>query len=833
MAEAAVLSQPADVASKPVLSLDAELAQYDRILTLRDEILAGNHPRIKLPALPQAAIDAVPKRSQLPNGKHASPTQDKQNVLPIPQPAANDSRLAQPKPPSPAAHSSGLNPIFLQESEVVVKAKMKLERQRIERSLQEQTKKKEANRQRVSDQDILPDFDVTDVYFQALEAVKPIQASQANTAHRRIPSADTVDDNTYYSSQVNDSNSEESDELAKRRATKPCKFYFEGSCKKGNKCTFSHDPAFKQKLQANVHADTSERDNGPNAQGPTRGYTAKGGRIRDSPTYDSRESGELVEDSPYSPAMQVPVEDLPRRPYNDQNGRAKHDGHMQRTKSQTDGRRTRRATPLGRNNRVVRNHITSPAAPQPTRVSPLAVAKVSRVDRAFHYTGEPSPRQPRQSASGQPTPVIDSAPRSRKRRRELESTEITRNVAPRRQPDSPVPYIKEEPVSPPLQAVPASRALQREELRRPIEMGPPSPRYGERVVYQPVSEEYGHSEAPGLRRISSPSIRRVVSGPAHQEVYREPDLRRVVSTRYIERPVSPRHDFVSVSGQPRSSRAMSHYAAPAPDEAHYAYRSPVQPTRPTYVHDERPASPVVRYVRQPPAESEIVSMPPPTARRIIVDEYGNQFYEAPVSDRRASMMPEARYAPEPPQHVEQAPLGRASVRPENVRVFHDDGYIRRAVSPPPTQPQYVQYRSSVQPSSQRIYEHDGASEYRSRPELVRVVEHPQERRLQREGEYERPLDGIVRMQSVRPNEIAYEGPSERYRVQTVQPEQRRYIDAPRDGPAYLREVREVSVRPEGPYGGGVREYVDQPPPGYQYVSARPVSRAVDREVLMR
>ena len=817
-----MLPQHADFPANHALPLSSELAQYDKILSLRDDILQGKHPRIKLPP-PLQVEDNTASSNKSPkplNGSRTMPAVNHELVTANSNLNANHSQPSQAKASSLPQHYPDLNPIFLQESEVVIKAKMKLERQRIEKSVQEHIKQKGNNnsRQRVSDQDILPDFDVSEIFFQAQEFVKPILASEANTANRHVSSSDTVDDNTYYSSQANESAPEDSDEHQKRRTTKPCRFYFEGSCRKGGNCSFSHDPAFKQKLQATTTGSTVDRDGIPNTRTAGRGYTAKGGRIRDSPTYDSRESGELVED-PYSPSMQLPAEEPSRRPPHDQPSRNRNQGDMRRTRSQAEGRQTRRPTPPSKEGRVVRNHITSPAAPQPSRVSPLAVTKVPRVDRNGHETGEPSSRQARHPASGQQTPVVGAPPKSKKRRRELDVGEASRNVAPRRQAESPGPYIKEEPVSPPtLQALPPSRLVQREDIRRPAEMVTP-PRYGERVVYEPVREDYPHLDGPIPRRVASPSVRRVVSGPAaHQtEVYREPDLRRVVGNRYIERPGSPSQDFVSVSAHPRSMRAMSHYAAPSEETPQTLYRASVQPQRPTYVPEDRPTSPVVRYSRQPPTESEIIPMAPPP-RRIIVDGHGNKYYEATVPDRRASAMPEVRYAPEVSRRLEEIPAPRASVRPENVRLYHDEGHTRRAVSPQPPSPQYLHYRASVQPQSRHAMYKPESEEYRRRNEVIRVIERPQGRRIERQEEYHVPHEKVPRLQSVRPNEVQYEMPSERYhRVQTVQPEQHRYIDIPREAPAYVREVREVGIRAEDRYAP--QEYVEPGRPRYRYVSA--------------
>ena len=59
--------------------------------------------------------------------------------------------------------SSALDPIYLVESDDLIQAKMKLERQRPERALEEQVQQRRlGTRQRNSDQQALPDFDVNE-----------------------------------------------------------------------------------------------------------------------------------------------------------------------------------------------------------------------------------------------------------------------------------------------------------------------------------------------------------------------------------------------------------------------------------------------------------------------------------------------------------------------------------------------------------------------------------------------------------------------------------------------------------------------------------------------
>ena len=854
----------------------ARIADYDKILTTRDQVIAGIHERANaLPRSPILGLFPTTKGAkQLPNGNALQKDHSH-------DPNANartssihaTSSILPPKPSTsvPMKPASRFDPVLLKKSDHLIREEMRLEREKLERSLKELFQQKPFGAKRTSDQEALPDFDVSDVLWRAQELVKPVNANETGSTNKRASTSekpgstsDTPDDKTMYSSQVNESTASESERLSNRRSTKPCKHFFHGYCRMGSACRYSHDPAFKRKLQGlgqlTADADNLESDNTTNSRRDRlrQDMEVTGGTGRASLKHDNRESGELTEDSPYSPSLQVPVEaSRTRQPVphyqpverNENHQHQHHHDHLteqnqnhQRHQHRQDPpspqrparqmsppRRGGRVSPVNREARIVRNHITSPAAPQPARVSPLAVARLPRVERMRHGDDGPhNPRNGRRRVSGQQTPIISQPPSARKRRREIDVEEPLRNVAPRRHIESPVPQIKDEPMSPPpFINAPSHQYTSREEGRVPIEIGLDSPRPRERVVYEPVSTDRMYIERSGSRGTTPPAIRRVVSGPSGQiETYREPSLRRIVSTRQVERPMSPRDTaYYPTSTVPaRSARAMSHYVVHPETEHPSSYRASVQPQNPAYVRGERPQSPSVRRFQYSPIEREPAVMAPPP-RRIVMDQHGNKYYETPTQrlERRPSVIPEPAYTKDVAGPYEQ-PVRRASVRPEMADVYLDSRRIPRAMSPGPTSPRYieppryVEYRSSVQPPARQAVYEQGEDVYRGRNEVVRVVEYPQERRLGRYEEVTRPREVPARMSSVRPQEIHYEIPGEgSHGISSIQPGSPRYVETARDRIPHIREIRETSTRVDDRYTRP--RYVESSGQRYQYLPA--------------
>ncbi|MCJ1259475.1 hypothetical protein MMC24_007313 [Lignoscripta atroalba] len=873
-----------------VAGIDQELLEYEKIIKLRDEIFAGTHPRLKAPPHARSNVHSRPVEvspkpgPRVPNGYATVPRPSTDGVsLGANHAQRSTSHISSLQKTSNARHtltsgavSSGLDPIFLTKSEDLVRAEMRLERQRIERSLEEQVHQRRiASRQRVPDQEAVPDFDVTEVLAQAQELVKPITLAENIGANGIASSSDSFDENTFYSSQINESTTEEADEYSKWRPHKPCKYFFTGTCKKGDACTFSHDPAFKQKLQRGISltldADSFDMEEPTSARGPRRHPPSRDdqhtevGMQQQPPNSlsakqpDAQQSGSdyierdlrfAQEESAYSPpaALEPSFDRRGGRPEQpDVQESLNYRGRdpislMERTEPESILRRETHLSPSSRDIRIVRNHITSPFAPQPARVSPLAVARVpklSQVQRIDHEGHTPKKaraqtRSVQQSPNGPIRPI-----NLRKRRRDPEPGESTRNVAVRRRMDSPEPYIKEEPLSPPPFTEGSSRRqLHRGQVGRPpLLVETASPYRTERVVHQHRNYDYPQRvETSDVRDPSTPVVRREISRAGrHYEVQEEPEMRRIVSARQPHRVRSPVFNPVTLSAphlQPTRAASQSYPLQHNPDRPQQ-FRVPVQPQSASYVRHDRSLSPLPRRVQYSPIGQEVQSMAPPP-RRIVVDQYGNKYYEAPLApERRASVAPGPRAHNEFVAPHEQVVPHRASVHPQNLETFDDRGYLPGIMSPGPTSPRYVEYYPAVEvddvANRERIYE-PAEEAYVSRQHTRRLIEYPEGRQPGHYEEVLRPRDGIARMHSIRPVDSQYESPRDRVmRVQSVRPEQERIVSLGGRREVVRPVIRQVSVRADDGYARPT-SYVASERPRYQYLPEAHVARYVDDDL---
>lgn len=361
---------------------------------------------------------------------------------------------------------------------------------------------------------------------------------------------------------------------------------------------------------------------------------------------------------------------------------------------------------------------------------------------------------------------------------------------------SPEPYIKEEPQSPPPFAGFADASASKRRALQPL------PNDGEVVTpqesarIQPVY--YREQEAvPRPYRdydeLSSPTVIRV----PQRRPQRDDDLRRVASLQHAGMPYSPggSHD---VYGAPeaRQIRAASHAFVDRPEQPIYREAS-IRPSGvPRYIR-ERSRSPVQEYLGQ--RQSPIIMAPPP--RRIVVDQYGNKYYAAPI-DARESVAPPPSRRMEIDPFYERAVTREPTMRgPARTEIYEEDVQMM----PPPPPRRYME-ASDVEIMETRGYRPREASrrpveiEYRG-PEVIERGPSSQYEDLGRRREY-MPSRGY----SVRPEVIRREVAEGYVRHESMQPG---HVRVP------LAQHREVSiVQPEGV---DERGYTFAAPQGRRYV----------------
>ncbi len=907
----------------PIVGENDLLVGYNKIISIRDSVLAKDLPvRVLNPSATRA--NAPSTTGALSLHLEAGPTIEAPNGTPkppqvsstsFPQPSKMNvpkTRSAPVQPrmpnvqslPNPSSGSSGIDPIFLTKSDVLVRAEIHQKRQRLERALEEQVHR--LARQNAPDYEALPEFDVTEVLKKAQELVKPIKLPQSSRVNGGASSSDSFDENTFYSSQMDESTTpEEADESHKRRPNshKICSFFLRGErCKYGDKCIFSHDPALKQKLEAEgsqamdldrVNADeqtSSRKKNASNKRARTDATQPKP-PVKETNANIPSLSQEEVERKARIARLEAelrsakaeqeglsdvtsrqatkPTHDLPGRPaYSppgpDEFGRdaglrepesrqavilsqrhAANDGQPQ---VREFGRHIGNPAPLPSDVRIVTNHIRSPVAPQPSRVSPLAVAKVpqvSQIQREHGETRRSSRASNVENVSANQSPNVASQSRSsRKRRRELDSGEQTRNVVPRTNFGSPVVRVKEEPVSPPPfnAAEPNMQQVRlRQEGPRQIYVNTAAPQYRDHEPFHQqtmIVERAAYDQMNDGRSPQTPLIRRVVSRNGQRYVVNgEQDLRRVVTApRQVRAPISPAPYPVEYSApQLRTTRVASQaYVSPIPRNVLPQYGASDQAPTAAYPQNDRSPSPPIHHVQQSPIERHPIAMAPPP-RRIVVDQWGNRFLEAPMPvERHVSVAPIARETDYDPGYEPVTSRNHSVVRQPQVIRVDDEGheYVRKA--PPrineyfdlPTR-QVTRPRSEMYEDESYIARSDGprhvsyaenrpAAHYDEVPvQDARIVRLQSVRPVERQFEdVQAPDERIVRMQSVRPMERQYEAPGEQIlRVQSVRPEEPRIVRLGETQEPGRQATRHVSVRPGAEYG----RQMGPPAERYEYV----------------
>ena len=812
----------------PTAAEDEEL--YTHLLRLQDVVLAGKHPQFKLPPDAVAQLKAALISPEIAANSAAHATNH-----------ASSTAVAKINGLPGLGAGTALDPIFLQKSDSLVRAENRLKRQRLEHDLQTQADHRRHTRVgREAENEILSSIPVDEVLRAAQERIKPVSGLKP----AKPTSMSSFDENDYYSSRApSDWSSEASSSKGSDRGAGAFTASFERL--DGARPAFAESSRNAQKR--NVPVTTLSKGHGAVPQPYLNGaedvydpededdeYTPPDAAtfdhtIQDMDAMDAQQDGLDDDNSDYEPG-EITQENAPPTHYQPQ-----------------------QPSP-----RVIRNHLTHIAAPQPNRVSPLATAKgqsmeLELVNGRPEVVNKPKPQQ--RSVQTRPMPrsrVSTASPpgfvsgrnkkRNKKRKREPEPNNRAKKRRDREVAHSPVspaqrePYIKDEPVSPPpfASASAAPPYIQPVYRAQPPQVDLVSPRAEAQPVYSneprlsSLRYEYAQPASPALVRLASPGAYRPVPRDTQ-------DLRRVASMHYAQRPASPAERIYSPVG-PYRAASMSYAAEPQPVQ--YA----PQVARPqSVVYQEVPAEPRMQYVRadrapSPPriqeyqdpyarAQSPAIMAPPPP-RRIVVDQYGNRYYAAdpaPVS-ARASVAPVDRQPEAQPVYegapsrmsVAYAPAPASAPRYEPVDA-------RMAPPPPRRQDQPVEY---VDASGYRV------REYSARPvEAPRYTQAPTSPVYEQAPRYEPMLPPAPPAAAERTSPVyqampRYEAipppPAPQTREQTspvYQEMPRAYSVRPQEAPqSAMSYVRQASV---APVQYARQDMPPPPPPSHRAVSVAP------------
>ncbi|KAI9893556.1 MAG: hypothetical protein M1814_006352 [Vezdaea aestivalis] len=256
--------------------------------------------------------------------------------------------------------------------------------------------------------------------------------------------------------------------------------------------------------------------------------------------------------------------------------------------------------------RVVRNHISSPLAPQAARVSPLLMARPQPLENALNNRPADSPRahpRPSRPEARRPRPTSPKTRGPAKKKHKV--TNGNRKASNRGPAESPDPYIKAEPESPPPLSniavqVPKRRQAPPASIRSARRSPSPAPAY---VRYEALSNRdlptryYQDMAPPQGSRLALPP-------PEHSAFVREEvQPYRYFSDSQIPARV-PYHRQASPEGL-REPRTISRYIDEQPREQGRTIRES-QIVHRQYIPVTRPQS--------PPAIQELGSRVSPMAR---------------------------------------------------------------------------------------------------------------------------------------------------------------------------------------------------------------------------
>ncbi|OQN97905.1 hypothetical protein B0A48_16216 [Cryoendolithus antarcticus] len=866
-------------------------AFYQQLFAVRDAVVAGNHAKIVLPA---GAVERLKTSLRDFDGVFSYEDEPERLAPRVQSDGSVQTNTALPSasvqadlpgfgspvgtkvvdPFNAKTASSGLDPIFLEKSDSLVKAEGRLKRQRIEKDLATQSD----NIAQVAHDGASGRLDVDALLAAAQERFPHVSATEPQPAIEVASVASSFDENDYYSSLVESEWSPDAPSA------------------KGSDRHIGSFMADFEPLQVVASASkTAARTNGKvvvpskplaiNSVDSSPASSRAPSRAQEINGIDEADD-EDEEYSPPEPIIQNGMRGVRKASVNMlEDGEEEESDYEPGEIAQVVANGSQASNGVHpalhyQEAPTYRSHLTHIAAPQPNRVSPLAVQKGPNVElelvngrpeivhkqttrRGYPIQSRASSTSPPATRNG-PAPIgkrksarlnkqVPTEPKGKKRKRTNEQQ--NNNTARKRQeryraqsPPSPntqapanrEPYIKPEPISPPGISdvpVPPEYTGRLSNAQQPIEIDLDSPRQyipREQYAYAPPAP-YGYAPQP-----PQPVEYRAASSGGYRTVQRDTqDLRRVASLHHTQRPVSPPKNVYSP--------VAPYHAA---SQGHMDIRQPSM----------APPAALPRYVEQPPVdsyqaplqavraqsyrESSPAFMAPPAARsrQIVVDQYGRQFYAAePV----VPLAFQPVYQPEPEPYYERTQSRMSTMPPPQPKqqVYYESDDQRMA---PPSQPLRRQYQPEapveyMDTNGYRVREHTAqppqyaaaptSPVYQSMPQYEPMAAPPPVRQVYREDQYQHMPPPQAPAPPSQPTSPVYAAPPRAY---SVRPEAYEPAPAPQYmprqasvAPVQYAPSRAASIMPGSEYGVPAYQqqqqqqrapsYAMQPPAPVRYV----------------
>lgn len=875
-----------------------EIQECEKLVRLRDQVLSGAHPRIKpaqLTAKPAAeertsnefgfaanysmspiipTLNGINGVATSKGKKAQTEAQTKYTAQAVPGLGASSSGLntASSSRPIMASSNAEFNPVLLEKSVDLKKAEMRLQRQRIERSFQDELDKRRVGAKASLPSAELPvDMDLGDVLSKALTIVQPFTArpTDETAANGSASGDDSFDDNTFYSSQHDTPEFLQAESREPNKSPEDVQMLDESDYEP----ELDDEPiSLVTAIQKTSFNIVNQLQAGAAVQGPSTSTEISAGpsdqqQQQPSPyAYTPSEPnfgfGQIVvpnipglHTAPTAPTAQ-PLEIVSPQDSGAEASNSEEASSLDKRQASNKRHYNEQSAP------IMRGHNLSPLAPQPARVSPLAVTRqpaALQMEQNGRRATPPQVAALRKQGSGASSP--DSSPQTsrssdRRKKGNKKNKQAGKKGKGKAVDNAPSPIIKAEPRSPsPMIAAefirPAKRQRQGQrsqggsayEEARFEQPGRPGPSHT--TGYEPaerVEERRFLGEPP---RLAEGALLRRENPPArHDAEYYDPQ--RPTAFQYV-RAASPGAMYpaqrVLDDGEARPIRQVSRAVSRAVVERPYYEAQPP----PIHYYSNRDDGMSVRAVgdrersRSPVTYDRPMSvMAPPKAplRRIIVDEYGREYIEPPrpVTIRRSSVMPgsylddtEVVYErPMPARAISRLPDAYEADEYGQPATFADPPYARRVV----TQPElagldYRAYRerdydprATARPAAGEIVQPEAGEprEYIGRAHSVRPGVEPL--RYEVAGGYDRRLDNeplreFARAASVRPLDAPrYEvRQGYEYVAAPARPGAVRPVDAAPYRELPTEWTRTESVRPEQrAYDPRPEPLRDMPPP---------------------